>query len=167
MTIEVKLSNGEIVTRNQRIYFSDDAEYENGLHQPGDITEIGDDVEEKGWLISIHQDSNDNWTGVSPRSYAYRPEDSDWIYFADKYGGDFGPFGDAYFWSQCSLPIFIQSTSFSVNIPEEGGAIIVRFMVKDSWQCDDRNGDGYFNPSDMGGGWCMVFPETQVQLVSK
>ena len=149
------------VDRNIRIYFSDDAEVESGPHQPGDVTHINANNQEVGWMFGS---DTEDFTGVSPRESAYKDEDGNWVSFAAGSAQFFGPFGDATFWNKANKPIYSFVRPFNFTMPSEGGTIIVTFRVADCWACDDRNGDGYFNPSDIGGSWHMSFPGISVAL---
>jgi len=153
MTIDVYLSGETVpVDRTLRIYFSDDAEYEQGLHQPGDVTEINSEGIETGWLMG---NSGADFTGTSPRVDAYK--DGVWFDFAGKTAEDFGPFGDPAFWTDSEQPIFKTSVSFCLDL-SNARAILVDFDVVDTWNCDDLTGDGVFNPDDIGGAWHMNIP---------
>jgi len=156
MTLDVYLSgSGTSVDRNMRIYFSDDAELEGGLHQPGDVTVIGDDGVENGWLMG---NAYGDFTGMSPRTAAYQDISGQWMDFAGKNAGDYGPFGDVQFWSEVTQPVYTTSIPFNLE-STNARSILVEFDVVGTWNCDDINGDGYFNPDDAVQSWHMNIPE--------
>lgn len=147
MNLDIATST-TIEERNFRIYLSDDAETEGGLHQPGDVTQINNSGEEEGWLFGegVHPD----FSPISPRSDAYT-ENSDgitWYEFAGKPGNDYGPFGDTDFMNNSPHPIYYTTINFEL-VDNNGTEIILDFNVNKCWQFEDKDPDGAFGASDL------------------
>jgi hypothetical protein len=152
--------------RNIRIYLSDDVETEQGLHQPGDMTQINDG-HEIGWLLGEGQ--SPNMDPASPRTAAYT-ENGDavtWYDFAGKSGKDYGPFGDIQFYNTATHPIYRTTVSFNFE-NKNGTNLILNFNVQDCWQFEDKDGDGSFGAGDLDPvdptEWHMALPEMTVTL---
>lgn len=151
--------------RNFRIYMSDDAEYEQGLHQPGDMTQINDGVGEIGWLLGEAQDPN--LDPVSPRisAYTYNGDGTSWYNFNGKSGENYGPFGDVSFWNNVSQPIYEQLVPFNIE-SAKGKTMIVEFDVTGCWKFQDKDGNGSFGYGDLDAviatKWQMDLPQINV-----
>lgn len=157
----------DVEERNIRIYLSDDAETENGLHQPGDMTQISSTGIEEGWLLG--NGVSPDMTPVSPRTDAYTVggDGINWLYFANKNGQNFGPFGDVDFMNNATHPVY--STSIPFNLIDNGGEnIILDFNVNNCWNFEDKSGDGYFGADDLNDTvpteWSMDMPIMTVTL---
>jgi len=171
MKLNISASDG-ITARNIRIYLSDDAETENGLHQPGDMTQINTAGTEEGWLLGNGQ--SPDMTPISSRSAAYTEDEDDdglgdgniWFVFAGKPGNNYGPFGDAAFMSE---PHPVYSTVINFDLVDNGGEnIILDFNVNNCWQFEDKDGDGAFGAGDLDPDnptrWNMNMPIMTVTL---
>ncbi len=171
MKLNISASDG-IAARNIRIYLSDDAETENGLHQPGDMTQISDAGTEEGWLLGNGQ--SPDMSPISPRSAAYTEDEGDdglgdgntWFDFGGKPGNDYGPFGDVAFMSE---PHPVYSTVINFDLVDNGGEnIILDFNVNNCWQFEDKDGDGAFGAGDLDPDnptrWNMNMPIMTVTL---
>jgi len=148
MKLPISTKERGVEKRNIRIYLSDDAETENGVHQPGDMTQIDDNGQERGWLLGEGQ--TPNMDPVTPRTAAYTNEGAGqvWYDFAGKNGKDYGPFGDVNFMNEAPHPIF--NVILPITFSESSGAnLIVEFNVKDCWNFQDKNGDGNFGAADL------------------
>ena len=151
--------------RNFRIYLSDDAETEGGLHQPGDMTQINNSQVELGWLLG--EGVMPNMDPVSPRisAYTFNSNGSNWYDFAGKSGKDFGPFGDVKFMNNAPHPIYKAKADFSL-LENKGSNLILDLNVYNCWQFEDKNGDGAFGPGDLDPviptAWQMVLPTLTV-----
>ncbi len=152
MKINISASDG-IAARNIRIYLSDDAETENGLHQPGDMTQVSDGGTEEGWLLGNGQ--SPDMTPISPRFAAYTEDEGDdglgdgniWFDFNGKPGNNYGPFGDAAFMSE---PHPVYSTVINFDLVDNGGEnIILDFNVNNCWQFEDKDENGAFGAGDL------------------
>lgn len=134
--------------RNFRIYMSDDAAYEQGTHQPGDMTQINDGVGEIGWLLGEGQEPN--MDPVTPRSsaYTYNADGTSWYDFAEKSAENYGPFGSVNFWSSAPQPIYSQLIDFSFE-NAEGNTMIIEFDVTGCWKFQDKDGNGSFGFGDL------------------
>jgi len=166
MDLDISVSTG-IEERNIRIYLSDDAEYDGGLHQPGDMTQIDDSGTEEGWLLGngVHPDM----TPVTPRSDAYTVgyDGVTWLNFGGKPANDYGPFGDTEFMNS-PHPIYSAVVEFDL-IDNDGTEIILDFNVADCWQFEDKDPDGAFGASDLFDDpeptrWHMALPLMTVTL---
>jgi hypothetical protein len=151
--------------RNFRIYLSDDAETEGGVHQPGDMTQINNSQVEIGWLLG--EGVMPNMDPVSPRvaAYTFNSNGSNWYDFAGKSGKDFGPFGDVKFMTTAPHPIYKVKTDFSLG-ENKGSNLVLDLNVNSCWQFEDKNGDGAFGPGDLDPinptAWQMVLPTLSV-----
>lgn len=166
MNIAIATEDRGIERRNFRIYLSDDAETEGGVHQPGDICQINDG-QETGWLMG--NDQGNNMDPVTPReaAYAIEGEDNAWLDFAGKPGSDYGPFGNIDFMNNAPHPIYKANVDFNFS-GGSGGQMILDFNVANCWMFEDKSGDGVFgiddleedNPTD----WNMALPLMTVTL---
>ncbi|MCF6365012.1 MAG: hypothetical protein L3J35_02310 [Bacteroidales bacterium] len=160
--------------RNIRIYLSDDAETEGGLHQPGDMTQINNAGTEEGWLLGNGQ--SPDMTPMAPRTAAYtNDEDADglgdgniWFDFAGKPGNNYGPFGDTDFMNNDPHPIYYTTINFEL-IDNNGTEIILDFNVNECWQFEDRDLNGAFGAGDLSDTpyptkWHMALPVMTVTL---
>ena len=165
MLIPIKTIDRGTEYRNFRIYLSDDAEFETGLHQPGDLTQIDENGREIGWLLGEGQ--YPNMDPVAPRISAYTAEGDgvSWYDFAGKNGADYGPFGDVAFMNAAPHPIYNTIVPFTF-IDGAGENLIVEFNVENCWQFEDKSGDGYFGAEDLDAvnptKWHMEMPKTTV-----
>ncbi len=173
MKLDISASTG-IQKRNIRIYLSDDAETEGGLHQAGDMTQVSDAGTEEGWMLGNGQDPD--MTPVSPRSAAYTFDEGDdglgdgntWFDFAGKPGNNFGPFGDTDFMNNAPHPIYSAVVNF--DLTDKGGEnIILDFNVNNCWQFEDRDSNGAFGAGDLSEDpyptkWNMALPIMSVTL---
>jgi len=167
-------ANSTIEKRNLRIYLSDDAETENGLHQAGDITQINTTNMEEGWLLGngIHPDMSP----VSPRVAAYSFDDNGdglgdgitWLNFGGKPGNNYGPFGNLEFMNNTPHPIYSTTLIFEI-IDNKGTEIILDFNINECWQFEDKDGSGAFGAADLNFDnedtqWHMALPIMTVTL---
>ncbi len=172
MKLNISASNG-IEPRNIRIYLSDDAETEGGLHQPGDMTQINDAGTEEGWMLGNGQ--SPDMTPISPRSDAYTEDEGNdglgdgnsWFDFAGKPANNFGPFGDVDFMNNAPHPIYSAVVNF--DLTDNGGQnIILDFNVNNCWQFEDKDGNGAFGAGDLDPDnptkWNMALPVMTVTL---
>ncbi|MBN1651265.1 MAG: hypothetical protein JW857_08050 [Bacteroidales bacterium] len=166
MNISIATVDRGLEKRDFRIYLSDDAETEGGLHQPGDMTQINNGIE-IGWLLGEGQ--TPNLDPVAPRqaAYTYNGEVGAWYDFAGKSGENFGPFGDVDFMNNAPHPIY--STQINFNLNDQGGTnLILNFDVTNCWQFEDKSGDGVFGAADLDPvnptNWHMELPATSVTL---
>lgn len=166
MNIAIATEERGVERRNIRIYLSDDAETEGGLHQPGDLTQVNDG-QEIGWLLGEGQ--MPNMDPVSPREAAYTEggEGAAWYDFAGKAGNEYGPFGDIEFMNTAPHPIYNTTVNFSF-VDNNGSNLILDFNVTDCWQFEDKSGDGVFGADDLDPDnptkWHMALPEMTVTL---
>ena len=166
MNIAISTQDRGIERRNFRIYMSDDAEIEAGLHQPGDMTQINDDVE-IGWLLGENQ--TPNMDPVTPRTaaYTYNGDGINWYDFAGKSGEIYGPFGSLDFMTTATLPVYKTSISFEF-IDNNGTDLIIDFNIADCWQYEDKDEDGAFGAGDLDAvnptAWHMAMPIMTVTL---
>lgn len=173
MNLNISTSTA-IEKRNIRIYLSDDAETEDGLHQPGDMTQINDAGIEEGWLLGNGQ--SPDMTPMSPRVAAYTNDETGdgigdgniWFDFAGKPANNFGPFGDVSFMNTAPHPIYTTTINFEL-IDKNGTEIILDFNVNDCWQFEDKDPDGAFGASDLFSdpnptAWHMALPIMTVTL---
>jgi hypothetical protein len=146
--------------RNFRIYLSDDAETEGGLHQPGDMTQINNSVE-IGWLMGGTILPNMDPGAPRIAVYSHDGNGANWFNFAGKSGKDYGPFGNVDFFKNAPHPIYKTKADFTV-VEGKGTQIIVDLNVSNCWQFDDKSGDGTFGPQDIDPvnptAWEMVLP---------
>lgn len=175
LQMDVNISTSTTIEeRNFRIYLSDDAENESGLHQPGDMTQITSDGIEEGWLLG--NGLNPNMMPVSPRSAAYTIDNNGdgigdgttWYDFAGKPANNFGPFGDVDFMNTAPHPIYSTIINFDI-IDNEGTEIILDFNVNECWQFEDKVQDGAFGANDIFDdpnptAWHMALPAMTVTL---
>ncbi len=171
MKLNITASSGN-EPRNIRIYLSDDAETENGLHQPGDMTQINNAGSEEGWLLGNGQ--SPDMSPVKPRTAAYtNDEDGDglgdgniWFDFAGKPGDNYGPFGDTEFMNK-PHPVYSAVINFSL-VDNGGENIILDFNVNNCWQFEDKDGSGAFGAGDLDPDnptkWNMAMPLMTVTL---
>ncbi len=173
MKLNITASSGN-EPRNIRIYLSDDAETEGGLHQPGDMTQINDTGNEEGWLLGNGQ--SPDMTPISPRFAAYTEDEGDdglgdgniWFNFAGKPGNNYGPFGDVDFMNNASHPVY--SAIINFDLTDNGGEnIIIDFNVNNCWQFEDKDGSGAFGAGDLNFDnedtkWHMALPIMTVTL---
>lgn len=166
MLISIMTIDRGLEYRMFRIYLSDDAEVEGGLHQPGDMCQVNDGVE-IGWLLGEGQ--YPNMDPVSPREAAYTDfgDGVSWYDFAGKSGQDYGPFGDVEFMNSAPHPIYYTTISFDY-VDDNGDELILDFNVNDCWQFEDKNGDGHFGAEDLDAEdpteWHMALPTMTVTL---
>lgn len=168
LQMNIAIATGErgIERRNVRIYLSDDAETEDGLHQPGDMTQINDGLE-IGWLLGEGQ--TPNMDPVSPRVSAYTEngDGTSWYDFAGKSGENYGPFGDVEFMNNAPHPIYSTRVNFDF-VNNNGSNLILDFNVNHCWQFEDKSGDGIFGTDDLDPldptEWHMEMPEMTVTL---
>ena len=160
MNIAIATTTRGIERRNFRIYLSDDADTEGGLHKTGDMTQINNSLE-IGWLMG--NKVKPNMDPCSPRSLAYSSDGNgvNWFDFAGKSAKDFGPFGNLEFVKNAPHPIFKTKTNFTL-VNGNGSKLVIDFNVADSWQFQDNSGDGIFGPQDLDSvtptGWHMAMP---------
>lgn len=166
MNIAIATVDRGLERRNFRIYLSDDAETEGGLHQPGDMTQINNDIE-IGWLMGEGQ--SPNLDPVAPRqaAYTYNGEVGAWYDFAGKSGENFGPFGDIDFMNNAPHPIYSATINFNL-VDQSGTNLILNFDVKNCWQFEDKSNDGVFGAADLDPidptNWHMALPAMHVTL---
>lgn len=166
MNIAISTSDRGIERRNFRIYMSDDAEYEDGLHQPGDMTQINNGTE-IGWLLGEGQEPN--MDPVTPRTVAYTSSGDGvtWYDFAGKSAENYGPFGDPTFWSSAPQPIYYVNTDFQFE-SVAGQTMLIEFDVTDCWKFEDKDDDGAFGYGDLDAvnptEWQMDLPDVSVSL---
>ena len=160
MELRIATSERGVEHRNFRIYLSDDAELENGLHQPGDITQINDG-KEIGWLLGEGQ--TPNFDPVTPRvsAYTHSGDGVSWYSFAGKPGEHYGPFGDVEFMNSAPKPIY--KTMLDFNFVDNGGTrLVMDFNVNNCWAFEDKSGDGFFGSADLDAAnptdWSMQMP---------
>jgi hypothetical protein len=166
MNIAIATTTRGIERRNVRIYLSDDAETEGGLHQPGDVTQIINS-QEVGWLMG--KGTIPNMDPITPRNASYSSDVNgvNWVDFGGKSAKDFGPFGNADFYKNAPHPIYKTKTAFAL-VEGKGTQLIVDFNVNGCWQFDDKSGDGVFGSpdfiitSDYGMAWHMAMPVVTV-----
>ncbi|MBN1252638.1 MAG: hypothetical protein JXR51_13640 [Bacteroidales bacterium] len=168
MNINISTTNRGVERRNIRIYLSDDAETEGGLHQPGDMTQISDGGIEYGWLLGEGQFPD--MDPVSPRVSAYT-HDGDgvsWYDFAGKSANNYGPFGNTDFMNNDPHPIYYSNVTFNFDENSSGKTLVVEFDVEDCWQFEDKSLDGYFGSADLDAlnptNWSMQLPLISVYL---
>ncbi|MBN2892760.1 MAG: hypothetical protein JXL97_12905 [Bacteroidales bacterium] len=160
-------SSTAVEERNIRIYLSDDAETEAGLHQPGDMTQIDESNLEVGWLLG--NGVIPDMTPISPRADAYTiaSDGVSWLDFAGKNAANYGPFGDVDFMTSAPHPVYWCEIPFTLVDNDEEN-IILDFNVNNCWQFEDKSNDGYFGGDDLGfpepTAWQMVMPEMTVTL---
>ncbi len=151
LQMRVQISTGDrgVEYRNLRIYLSDDNEYQNGLHQPGDITQINESGEEIGWLMGAGQDPN--LDPVTPRTAAYthNGDGTTWYDFNGKDAQYYGPFGDVDFMNNATHPVYTSIIYLARDEITQGDNLIVEFNVNNCWAFQDKNTDGYFGFSDL------------------
>jgi len=147
MNIAIATASRGVERRNIRIYLSDDTENEQGLHQPGDMTQINNG-QEIGWLLGENQIPN--MDPVTPRdaAYTYSGDGTSWYNFNEKSGEDFGPFGDVDFWTTAPQPIYSTLVNFNY-IDKNGSSLVLDFNVKDCWQFEDKDSNGSFGAGDI------------------
>lgn len=166
MNISISTQDRGVERRNFRIYMSDDAEYEGGLHQPGDMTQINDNIE-IGWLLGEGQAPN--MDPVTPRTaaYTYGGDGISWYNFAGKSGENYGPFGDLNFTTIAPHPIYYQMVDFSFE-SISGQTMIIEFDVSDCWKFEDKDSDGSFGYGDLDPidptEWQMDLPNVSVSF---
>jgi hypothetical protein len=164
MNIAIATGDRGTERRNFRIYLSDDAETEGGLHQPGDMTQINDG-QEIGWLLGEGQ--TPNMDPVSPReaAYTYAGDGVSWYDFAGKSGEHYGPFGDVEFMNNAPHPIYSTIVNFNF-VDNNGSNLILDFNVNNCWQFEDKSSDGIFGADDLDPvdptEWHMALPEMTV-----
>jgi hypothetical protein len=164
MNIAIATTTRGTERRNFRIYLSDDAENEGGLHQPGDMTQINNS-QEVGWLMG--KTTMPDMDPGTPRSAVYSSDGNGvkWFDFAGKSAKDFGPFGNLEFANNAPHPIFKTKAAFILE-EGKGTQLVVDFNVNNCWQFEDKSGDGIFGPQDMDPvnptGWAMVLPVISV-----
>ncbi len=166
MKIPISTTNRGVGKRNIRIYLSDDAETENGQHQPGDMTQINSTGTELGWMLGEGQ--LPDMDPIKPRinAYTYGGNGVSWYNFAGKSGKDFGPFGDTAFFNHAPHPVFYTKADFNF-VQNSGTTLVVDLNINNCWQFEDRNGDGNFGPQDIGDTvnptkWHMELPKLTV-----
>jgi len=173
MNLNISTSTA-IEERNIRIYLSDDAETESGLHQPGDMTQIDNSGIEEGWLLG--NGLSPDMTPMSPRSAAYSNDETGdgigdgntWFDFAGKPANDYGPFGDVNFMNTAPHPIYTAVINFEL-VDKNGTEIILDFNVNECWQFEDKDPDGAFGATDLFSdpnptAWHMALPIMTVTL---
>ena len=160
MNVAIATTTRGIERRNIRIYLSDDAETEGGMHQPGDLTQINNS-QEIGWLMG--KNAFPNLDPGAPRIAEYSADGNglNWLNFAGKSGKDFGPFGNVEFFNTAPHPIYKTKASF-VLTEGKGNQLIVDFNVNGCWQYEDRSGDGIFGPQDLPNAWAMILPAVSI-----
>lgn len=156
MNIAIATTSRGTERRNIRIYLSDDAETEGGMHQPGDLTQINNS-QEIGWLMG--KNAFPNFDPGAPRIAEYSADGNgvNWLNFAGKSAKDFGPFGNVEFFSTAPHPIYKAKAAFVLK-EGKGTQLIVDFNVNGCWQYEDRSGDGIFGPQDLPNAWAMNLP---------
>jgi hypothetical protein len=160
MNIAIATTTRGIERRNLRIYLSDDAETEGGLHQPGDVTQINNS-QEVGWIRMAIMEPG------APRNAVYSTDGNGvtWMNFGGKSAKDYGPFGSVDFYTNASHPVYKIRAAFNL-VEGKGTQIIVDFNVNGCWQFEDKSGDGVFGPKDLDPvnptGWHMALPAITV-----
>lgn len=166
MALQLKSETRGPELRNIRIYLSDDTEFEGGTHQPGDLTQINNNIE-IGWLLGEGQ--KPDLDPVSPRNAAYTHEGKGivWYDFAGKCACDYGPFGNIEFMNNAPHPIYSQIIPFNFT-GGNGTTLVVDFNVAECWQFEDKSNDGYFGFSDLDAitptRWHMEMPVINISL---
>ena len=167
MNIGISTARNGIERRNFRIYMSDDAHTEQGLHQPGDMTQINEAGQEIGWLLGEGQEPN--MDPVTPRTsaYTYNGDGTSWYDFAGKSGENFGPFGGLDFWASVSQPVYSVKAEFDLSA-KEGATIILDLNVNGCWKFEDKDNDGAFGFGDLDPdnptSWHMELPTISVSV---
>ncbi len=168
LQMNIAIATGErgIERRNFRIYLSDDAHTEGGLHQPGDMTQINSGVE-IGWLLGEGQIPN--LDPVTPRTAAYTASGNGdiWYNFGGKSGENYGPFGDVNFMNTAPHPIYRTRVNFTVN-DNGGNTLLLDFNVNGCWKFQDKSRDGVFGVDDLDPNdptaWQMDLPIMTVSI---
>ena len=167
--------------RTIRIYLSDDEVTGEGQHHQGDITEVGADGAEIGWLTAPYFE-------VSPvRTLAAGAQNAEGgpVSVDPDTGHQRGLFGDLYLWDVAhSEDAWLQLAPI-VGTPLEPALLTqaiedltVRFNVTNTWIFHDVDGDGQFTPGvDTPGpenhpddpdfqqatGWAPLLPRLAIQ----
>jgi hypothetical protein len=166
MLISIMTIDRGLEYRNYRIYLSDDAEVEEGLHQPGDMCQVNDGVE-IGWLMGEAQ--YPNMDPVTPRdaAYTHNGDCSSWYDFAGKNAQNFGPFGSLEFMLNAPQPIYHALLNFNYE-EASGEELVIDFNINNAWQFEDKNGDGHFGAEDLDENdpseWHLAMPEITVSF---
>jgi hypothetical protein len=166
MLISIMTIDRGLEYRNFRIYLSDDAEVEDGLHQPGDMCQVNNG-EEIGWLMGEAQ--YPNMDPVTPRDAAYTTNGDgvSWYDFAGKNAQNFGPFGSLEFMLNAPQPIYHTLLNFNFD-DADGEELVIDFNINNAWQFEDKNGDGHFGAEDLDEDdpteWHLAMPEITVSF---
>ncbi len=160
MRLPIATANRGVEQRNMRIYFSDD-----GVHRPGDVTQINEQGVEIGWLFATNLCPD--FDPVTPRYTAYTLHGV-YIPFADKDAEFYGPFGSMSFWENNDSQPFIEESKFYFG-ESNNKDLVVDFNVFECWQFEDKTGDGYFGMDDIvyddnPTAWAMIFPKITVNV---
>lgn len=165
--IKMPINSNPTITQSIRVYLSDDdfpAEGNLGHHQ-GDITFIGDNGTELGWVVP-----GSPWVATALQTnitLVSRPGSTDPETHHQR-----GPFGDSSLWDGTA---FMQGSGrdiFLINAPlgltlsaDISKTITFTFSVKDSWFWEDFDSDGRFDPCENSSGeacasgskWAPIF----------
>ncbi len=166
MLISIMTIDRGLEYRNFRIYLSDDAEVEDGLHQSGDMCQVNNGVE-IGWLMGEAQ--YPNMDPVTPReaAYTHNGDSVTWYDFAGKNAQNFGPFGSIEFMLNAPQPIYHALLNFNFE-DASGEELVVDFNINNVWQFEDKNGDGHFGAEDLDEEdptqWHLAMPEITVSF---
>lgn len=139
--VQISSENNGLTWRNMRVYLC-----EYGDFKRGDVVQYNDQGEFEGWLYGINE--KPDFLPATPREYAYKqPPQNNWWMFADKSAEFFGPFGNMAFWNSVPNPY---SKQMLLNYNEgEGNTVVLNFNVAETWNFEDKNGDGYFGGQDI------------------
>lgn len=141
MRIQISGVNTGVTWRNVRVYLCEYGEFKRG-----DVVQIGNSGELEGWLYGRLE--MPDFLPASPREYAYtQPPSNNWWMFADKSAEFYGPHGNMAFWTSVPNPYTKQVL---LNYHEgQGNTVVLTFNVADTWNFEDKNGDGYFGGEDL------------------
>lgn len=141
MRVQISGVNNGVTWRNMRVYLC-----EYGDYKRGDIVQYNDSGEFEGWLYGRYE--MPDFLPATPRSFAYKqPPANNWWIFADKNGEFYGPHGNMAFWNSVPNPYSKQEL---LNYTEgEGNTAVITFNVAETWNFEDKNGDGYFGGQDI------------------
>lgn len=163
LQMNLSISTGErgIERRNFRIYMSDDA-----THQPGDMTQINNNVE-VGWLLGEGQAPNMDPVPTRLGAYTVEGDGETWYDFAGKSAQNYGPFGDVAFWAAAPQPTYFVNVDFTFE-STYGKTMIIEFDVTDCWKFQDKDYDGSFGYGDLDPEdpteWQMDLPDVSVKF---
>jgi hypothetical protein len=141
MRIQISGINNGVTWRNMRVYLCEYGEFKRG-----DVVQYSDNGDFEGWLYGRYE--LPDFLPATPRQFAYtQPPSNNWWMFADKSAEFFGPHGNMAFWSSVPNPY---RTQVLLNYQEGvGNTVVLTFNVADTWNFEDKNGDGYFGGQDL------------------